>query len=103
MSTPFLPEQNRALVYARKRGTDAPLSEIGSRVAATYSEREALVAGIPSHLAREHRSASGWCIQEVVDHLVQSDRPASRQLGLLLEGRDVDEPIPASLQSASPR
>ena len=98
----FLPEQTRALAYARKRGTDAPLSDIRARVAGTYSEFETLVAAIPRDVAREHRHTSGWCVQEVVDHLVSSDQPAVHQLAELLDGRDIAEPIPASLQSASP-
>jgi len=102
MTADYLPEQERALAYARKRGTDAPLSDIRSRVSATYAELEALVASIPPEAVQEHRVGSGWCVQEVVDHLVQSDRPAAGQLAQLLEGHDVLEPIPASLQSPAP-
>lgn len=99
---PFLPEQERALAYARKRGTDASVSDIRTRLIATFSEFETLAAAVPAEIVREHRSTSGWCVQEVVDHLVLSDRPAAQQLARLFEGHDVDEPVPASLQSASP-
>jgi DinB superfamily len=95
----LLPEQERALSYTRKRGTEAPLDAIRTRVAGTYAEFEALVETIPADLAAERRSTSGWSIQEVVDHLVQSDRPAVGQLAQLLAGQSVDTPIPASLQS----
>lgn len=44
----LLPEQMRALAYARKRGTDAPLHDIVVRVSGTFSEFEALVDGVPS-------------------------------------------------------
>jgi len=98
----LLPEQMRALAYVRKRGTDAPLHAILARVAGTYSELEALVEAIPRETAREHRATSAWSIQEVVDHLVESDRPVVRQLAQLLAGEDVAEAIPASLQSADP-
>lgn len=98
----LLPEQLRALAYVRKRGTNAPVEEIRARVRATYLELEALVNALPAETAREHRPTSGWSVQEVVDHLVESDRPAVGQLSTLLSGRDVDEPIPASLQSARP-
>lgn len=100
--TPLLPEQERALSYTRKRGTEASLDAIRSKVAGTYAEFEALVEAIPADLAAEHRSTSGWSIQEVVDHLVQSDGPAVRQLAQLLAGQSVDTPIPASLQSPDP-
>jgi len=99
---PLLPEQQQALDYARKRGTEAPAETIRSRVAATYAELEALIEALPADVAREHRETSLWSIQEVVDHLIESERPGIEQLAQLLAGRDVDEAIPASLQSANP-
>lgn len=99
----LFPEQIRALAYVRKRGTDAPVASIRERVAATYAEIEALVDGISATVALESRSASEWSIQEVVDHLVESDRPAVEQLGQLLSSQSSGEPIPASLQSPHPR
>lgn len=98
----LLPEQQKALAYARKRGTEAPLDSIRAKVAGTYSELRALVEAVPAEVARERRSTSGWSVQEVVDHLVESDRQAVEQLGLLLAGETVDAPIPASLQSPRP-
>lgn len=99
--SPF-PEQVRALGYARKRGTEATLEAIRSRVAATYAEFEALVEAIPPNIVRDRRDTSAWSIQEVVDHVVESDRPAVDQLAQLLAGRSVDTAIPASLQSPRP-
>ena len=96
------PEQRRALDYVRRRGTEASLGAIRERVAATYDTLDALVETISAEVAREHRGTSAWSIQEVVDHLVESDRPAIEQLAQLLAGHDVSEPIPASLQSAAP-
>ncbi|HEV8583164.1 MAG TPA: DinB family protein [Thermoanaerobaculia bacterium] len=101
-STPLLPEQERALGYIRKRGTEAALEAIRGKVAGTYAEFEALVETIPAAVAAEHRSTSGWSIHEVVDHLVQSDGPAVHQLAQLLAGQSLDTPIPASLQSPNP-
>ncbi|HSF41048.1 MAG TPA: DinB family protein [Thermoanaerobaculia bacterium] len=98
----LLPEQLRALAYARKRGTEAPLDSIQAKVAGTYSALIALVEAVPADVARERRSTSGWSVQEVVDHLVESDRLAVDQLGRLLAGESVDSPIPASLQSPHP-
>ncbi|HSF40797.1 MAG TPA: DinB family protein [Thermoanaerobaculia bacterium] len=98
----LLPEQLRALAYAQKRGTEAPLDSIRTRVAGTYSALAALVEAVPAVVARERRSTSGWSVQEVVDHLVESDRLAVDQLGRLLAGESVDNPIPASLQSPHP-
>lgn len=98
----LLPEQLRALGYAQRRGTEAPLESIRTKVAGTYSALAALVEAVPADVARERRSTSGWSVQEVVDHLVESDRLAVDQLGRLLAGEPVDEPIPASLQSPRP-
>jgi hypothetical protein len=99
---PLLPEQQRALAYASRRGTLASADSIRSRVAGTYADFEVLVDDVPPDLAREHRPTSAWSIQEVVDHLVESDRLAIEQLAALLSGRPVEEPIPASLQSPRP-
>jgi hypothetical protein len=96
------PEQIRALAYVRKRGTDAPVDSIRERVTATYAELEALVDGIAAPVARQSPSATEWSVQEVVDHLVESDRPAVDQLNQLLGGQSSGEPIPASLQSQHP-
>ncbi len=98
----FRPEQQRALDYARRRGSEASVASIRERVTGTYAAFDALVETISAEVAREHRSSSAWSIQEVVDHLVESDRPAIEQLAALLAGRSVEEPIPASLQSAAP-
>ena len=98
----LLPEQTTALHYVRTRGTEAPLESIYARVSRTYTEFEAMVEALTPELAREHRATSLWSVQEVVDHLIESDRPAIEQLTQLLAGQSVDEPIPASLQSSSP-
>lgn len=95
-------EQLRALAYVRKRGTLAPLAAIRARVAGTYTELEALVESVPAEVARARPADAGWSVQEVVDHLVESERPAAAQLESLLAGRDVDEPIPAGLLSDDP-
>lgn len=97
------PEQLRALAYVLKRGTTAPLAEIRSRVAGTYADIEALVAEVPAEIARNrHPEVSAWSVQEVVDHLVESERPAAGQLERLLAGEDVAEHIAAGLQSGDP-
>jgi hypothetical protein len=98
----LLPEQARALAYARRRGTESTVEEIRGRVAGTYAAFEALVGTLPAGVAREHAATSAWSIQEVVDHLVESDRRARDQLARLLAGEEVAEPIPAILQSAAP-
>jgi len=97
-----LPEQLKALAYARKRGTEAPVESIRERVTATFAEIEALVDGVEAAEARVAGRASAWSVQEVVDHLLESDRPGFDQLQKLLRGQSSHEPIAASLQSANP-
>ncbi|MGH9382025.1 MAG: DinB family protein [Thermoanaerobaculia bacterium] len=76
--------------------------EIRSRVASTYREIEELVAPVAPALTRERPGASSWSVHEIVDHLVESERRAARQLAQLLAGSSVDDPIPAGLQSPRP-
>ncbi|HVR95802.1 MAG TPA: DinB family protein [Thermoanaerobaculia bacterium] len=98
----LFPEQQRALEYVRRRGTEAPIDAIRSRVAATYSEIEAIAEGVPAETAQHRPAPSSWSVYEVVDHLVESDRPAIDQLAELLAGRSVEAHIPAGLQSPQP-
>ncbi len=98
----LVPEQERALAYMRRRGSEAPLEAIRSRVAGTYAEIEALVAAVEEGLVRQRPEPSSWSVLEVVDHLVESDRPAVAQLRELLAGRASEEAIPAGLQSPEP-
>ncbi|HEX4951785.1 MAG TPA: DinB family protein [Thermoanaerobaculia bacterium] len=98
----LLPEQERALAYVRRRGTEAPLEAIRSRVAGTYAEIEALVEGVAEGLARQRPEPGSWSVLEVVDHLVESDRPAVAQLRELLAGRSSEQVIAAGMQSTDP-
>jgi len=96
------PEQEQALAYVRKRGTESSLADIESRVAGTFAAIEAAVANIPPAVARQRPRPSAWSVQEIVDHLTVSDRLAVAQLAGLLAGSSSDEPIPAGLQSVAP-
>jgi hypothetical protein len=78
------------------------VDSIRSRVAATYSEIEAIAEGVPAEKVQRRPTPSSWSVYEVVDHLIESDRPAVRQLAELLAGRSVDPHIPAGLQSPQP-
>jgi hypothetical protein len=98
----MFPEQERALRYVQLKGTEAPARDVIQRLTDTYAAVDAMVAGIDDVTARAHHATSGWCILEVVDHLIQSDAPAVEQLSSLLAGDEVTRAIPASLQSADP-
>jgi len=94
------PEQTRATEYLRRAGTQAPVADIRRKVAETFRELDELVAGIPEEVVRVRPRPGRWCVQEVVDHLIVSHRPAGDELAGLLQGRVPEgEPIPAHLQS----
>lgn len=94
------PDQTRASEYLRRAGTDAPVADIRRKVAETFRELDALLAEIPEAVVRVRPRPGRWCVQEVVDHLIVSHRPAGEELAALLRGEvPAGGPIPASLQS----
>jgi len=103
-SPPLLrPEQQAALAYARRRGTEAPVAEIAERLRRTFGELDGLLDTVPEALAARSPAPGSWSVREVVDHLVVSHRRATAQLRELLAGRaPADGPIPAGLQSEAP-
>ena len=97
------PEQETALRYVREKGTKAPAADIRAKTAATFSKIEALLASLPEEVVRVRPAPDRWCVQEIVDHLLESHRPAVEELRTLLRGeRPAGGPIPASLLSADP-
>jgi DinB superfamily len=102
-ATPLRPEQEAALRYAREKGTEAPLASIRERLSKTFAQLEALLGALPEEAVRRRPAADRWSVQAVVDHLIESHRPAVDQLRSLLLGKRPGEgPIPASLLSADP-
>lgn len=97
------PEQELALDYARRKGTDAPPETIRRKVAATFRKIEAVLASVPGDLARRRPGDGRWSVHEIVDHLAVSHRRAVEELTCLTESRSPqDGPIPAGLLSDDP-
>lgn len=102
-STPLRPEQEAALRYAREKGTEAPAASVRQRMAKTFAQLEALLAAIPQEAVRIRPAPGRWSVHEIVDHLLESHRPAIDELRELVRGhRPEGGPIPASLLSADP-
>ncbi len=97
------PEQSQALDYLRRKGTEAPLERLREHAAATFREIEALLDSVPASLRTLRPAPARWSVQEIVDHLVESHRPAVEQLREMVSGRRPGTgAIPAHLQSPAP-
>lgn len=97
------PEQIQTLDYLRRKGTEAPLERLREHVATTFRDIEALLGSVPPGLRALRPVPSRWSVQEIVDHLVESHRPAVEQLSEMVAGRrPTTGAIPAHLQSAAP-
>jgi hypothetical protein len=93
------PEQTRAMDYLRRQGTESALADLRRRVEETFRDLAVLLREVPESSIRVRPRPGRWCVQEVVDHLVASHRPAVDELADLLRGvSPTDGPIPASLQ-----
>jgi hypothetical protein len=92
-------EQTRAMDYLRRHGTEAPVADLRRRVEETFRDLSVLLRKVPESSVRIRPRPGRWCVQEVVDHLVASHRPAVDELADLLRGVNPScDPIPASLQ-----
>ena len=97
------PEQERALAYLDRKGTQAPIDVVSSAVASTFEKMEARLASLSELPTHERPAPDKWSLIEIVDHLIESHRPAAGQIEAALRGEDPGEAIPAGLQSAEPR
>ena len=97
------PEQVRALDYLKRKGSDAPIELLRQRIADAFADFETMIASVPPALRRQSPAPGRWSAQEIVDHLIQSHRPAVVQLESLLKGLIPETgAVPASLQSTDP-
>ncbi|HEY9421766.1 MAG TPA: DinB family protein [Thermoanaerobaculia bacterium] len=99
----FHPQQITALEYLCRKGTEAAVPQLYGHVAKTFQDFEAYLHTVPVALRGAKPSPQAWSAHEVIDHLVESHRPAVEQLRSLAAGkRPETAPIPASLQSENP-
>ena len=102
MTQTFKPEQKMVLRYLQRKGTDASIGDVRRRVSRHFGNLEEEIAAIDAAEARRRPTAGGWCVQEVVDHLVESHRPGIGQLKSLISGLPPGEAIPAGVTSEKP-
>ena len=99
----YAAERQKARDYLRTRGTLVSVPVIRERVGAAFEALEAVLASVPVELAARRALPGEWTVQEVVDHLLESNRPGLDELRCLVAGRrPPGEPIPAGLQSKDP-
>src|SRR5262245_27585503 len=97
------PERTAAIEYLRRKGTEAPASRLVAGLRSTFQKLEQTIDRVPESVRDRRPDAASWSVHEIVDHLVESHRPAVLELGELCAGLSPDGgPIPARLMSAFP-
>ena len=103
MNTDDRPERAAAMEFLRRKGTDAPASMLSSKLRVTFQQFEHEIERVPEGLRERRPDPTSWSVHEIVDHLVESNRPAVLELRQLCAGvSPAGGPIPARLQSPQP-
>ena len=97
------PERTAALEFLRRHGTESSAARLLSSLRAVFRAMERSLRQIPEGVRTLRPAPDAWSIHEIVDHLVESDRPAVAELRALCAGiSPTGGPIPARLQSPDP-
>ena len=97
------PERAAAIEYLRRKGTEAPASKLLSGLRSTFQKFEQSIDPVPEAVRPRRPGATSWSVHEIVDHLVESHRPAVLELRALCAGIPPSGgPIPARLTSVHP-
>jgi len=97
------PERAAALDYLRRKGTEAPVVRLLAGLRATFQRVEHTIERVPAPMRTRRPQPAAWSVHEVVDHLVETHRPAVTELRALCSGISADgPPIPARLTSVAP-
>jgi hypothetical protein len=97
------PNQVRALEYLRRKGTEASNERIAEQLSSAFETMEAILLTVPADVRTKRPREGAWCIHEIVDHLVITNKGAVSELHDLVQGRRPQGgPIPASLLSEAP-
>jgi hypothetical protein len=97
------PERAAALDYLRRKGTEATAAKLAAGLRAAFQKFEATIDRVPPPVRAGRPSPAAWSVHEIVDHLVETNRPALSELRQLCAGISPGGgPIPARLQSVNP-
>ena len=97
------PEQVRALEYLRRKGSEAPIERIAGQLSSAFAAIETALGSVPVEFRAKRPREGAWCIHEIADHLVITNKAAVAELCDLIHGRRPQGgPIPASLLSEAP-
>jgi hypothetical protein len=97
------PERTAAIQYLRRKGTEAPISRLVSGLRSTFQRFEQTIDRVPETLRTGRPDAASWSVHEILDHLIESHRPAVVELSELCAGMSpAGGPIPARLTSRDP-
>ncbi len=95
--------RDRFLTHIRSRGTDAPPAAVHEKLAGAYATLDGLLAELPAETATAAPGPGQWSVRDVVDHLLETERPNLDELRCLVVGeRPSGPPIAASLRSRAP-
>jgi hypothetical protein len=98
------PERMAALDYLRRKGTEAPVSKLQAGLRTAFERFERAIEGVPESRRTARPTPAAWSVQEIVDHLVQTNRPALAEVRALLAGVvPSGGPVPARLTSPNAR
>jgi hypothetical protein len=94
----------RIMAHVRNRGTDADPAAVHQKLAGAYAQFDATLARLTPEEAAARPAPGEWSVQDVADHLLESERPGLDELRCLVAGEaPPGPPIPASLRSKAPR
>ena len=94
------PEQEAAIDYLRRKGTEAPAAKLSAGLRSAFRKIEQTLEGVPENVRPRRPAAAAWSVHEIVDHLVATHGSAVAELRSLCAGvPPTGGPIPARLTS----
>lgn len=97
------PECIAAIEYLRRTGTEAAAAKLAAGLRTIFGKLEHAAERTPVSARARRPAPAAWSVHEIIDHLVETHRPAADELRSLCIGiSPTGGPIPARLTSVSP-